>query len=122
MKTFVVACICFSLLVAFLFGSAALLSREALSLAQQANALGDAPKEQRESGAKALIERWGKERLLFIIFVHKEEVAPLENALTRAHAAAKAESDDDFTIAVAEVLSELEHLEWLVGMHFEGIV
>lgn len=122
MKAFVAACICFALLVVFLFGSAVLLSREVFSLAEQAMALADAPREEREGSANALSERWDKERLLFVIFVHKEEVAPLENALTRAHAAAKIKSDDDFTIAVAEVLSELEHLEFLVGVHFESLV
>ena len=122
MKAFIAACICFALLSLFLFGSAALLSRQALSLSREASELAEAPVEDREAGASALCDRWDKERIFFVIFVHEEELAPLESALTRARAAAKIKSDSDFAIAVAEVLSELEHVEWLVGTHLESLL
>lgn len=122
MKAFVIAVILFLALVLFLFGSSAALTGKVLSLTGEAKVLATLPTEERAEAARALCKRWDEERLLFVIFVHEEELVPLESALTRTRAAAEIESDSDFLIAVAEVTAELSHLEWQVGTHIEGIV
>lgn len=122
MKAFIVACVVFLVLALFLFGSSAALTGKVLFLTGEAKTLASLPIEERARAAQALCERWDNERLLFVIFVHEEELVPLEAALTRTRAAAEIESDSDFLIAVAEVIAELSHLEWQVGTHIEGLV
>ena len=122
MKAFLIACVVFSLLVFTLFGSGAWLVGRVRALAREAEALSALSPNERSEATAALCERWERERRWFIVFVHKEELVPLEGALTRAHAAAKIKSDSDYQIAVAEVRAEFAHLEKQVGLHVEGIV
>ena len=122
MRAFVIACVSFLALVLFLFGSSTWLVRRAQELSSEAAPLASLPIEEREGAIEALCERWERERLSFVVFVHKEELVPLEGALTRARAAAKIKSDSDYQIAVAEVQAELAYLEKLLGLHIEGVV
>jgi hypothetical protein len=121
MKAFIIACVAFGVLVVFLFGSSAWLSQCAENLSSDALPLASLPPDEREGAMNALCERWERERFRFIVFVHKEELVPLEGALTRARAAAEIKSDSDYQIAVAEVQAELAHLGRQVGLHMEGI-
>lgn len=122
MKAFIIACIALGVLVAFLFGSSAWLSRRAADLSSEAMPLASLPTDEREGAMDLLCDRWERERFWFVVFVHKEELVPLEGALTRARAAAKIKSDSDYQIAVAEVQAELAQLSRQVGVHMEGIV
>ena len=122
MKAFVIACIVFSVLVLFLFGSSAYLTGKVLFLTGEAKALASLPVEERAEAAQVLCRRWDDMRLLFVVFVHEEELVGLESALTRTRAAAEIKSDSDFLIAVAEVIAELSHLEWQVSAHIDGVI
>lgn len=121
MKAFVIACTAFAVLLISLFGSSAWLTRRARALSEVADALPTLALEERSEEIEAFSERWERERLLFIVFIHKEELVPLEGALTRARAAAKIKSDSDYLIAVAELRAELVHLQTQLGVHWEGI-
>ncbi len=121
MKAFVIACTTLGLLVLSLFGSSLWLTNRVQALSDAAASLSSLSIEEREKEMDALYERWERERLAFVVFVHKADLVALEEALTRARAAAKIKSDSEYLIAVAEMQAELVHLKTHVGLHIEGI-
>ena len=88
MKTFLIACVAFFVLILFLLGGSTYLTGRVLYLTGEAKALASLPMEERAAAARALCEKWDDLRLHFVIFVHEEELVGLESALTRTRAAA----------------------------------